>query len=151
MFSSPRNEAFRTACATESHCTLYSSWLLPCEYVNQRCHPELLFCYPQGRLGTYIADDFTFISSNLDKIARGKAAYIEGAGCFFRLTTSVEVTHLILEGNTACAVARYQLRSPKGNTDVCDVAEILTVNVDKTDSSKIFFDTKAFQDFVAQG
>jgi len=105
----------------------------------------------KGGWESYIADEFTFLSSNLDKIARGKAAYIEGAGRFFRLTTSVEIRQLVVEGNTACAVARYQLRSPKGNTDVCDVAEILTVNVDKTDSSKIFFDTKAFQDFVAQG
>ena len=43
------------------------------------------------------------------------------------------------------------MRSPKGNPGICDVAEILTVNDDKIESSKIFFDTKAFQDFVAQG
>jgi len=105
----------------------------------------------KGGWESYIADDFTFINSNLDKVARGKAAYVEGAGRFFRLTTSVELRQFIVDGNAACALARYQMRSPKGNPGICDVAEILTVNDDKIESSKIFFDTKAFQDFVAQG
>jgi len=105
----------------------------------------------KGGWESYIADDFTFVSSNLDKAARGKAPYIEGAGRFFRLTTSVEVRQLIVDGNTACAVARYRLRSPKGNVGVCDVAQILTVSDGKLNSSKIFFDTKAFDDFVSQG
>ncbi|HZQ20271.1 MAG TPA: nuclear transport factor 2 family protein [Terriglobales bacterium] len=104
-----------------------------------------------GGWESYIADDFTFVSSNLDKVAHGKAAYVEGAGRFFRLTTSVKVTQLIVDGNSACALARYHLRSPKGNQGVCDVAEILTVSGEKINSSKIFFDTKALQDFVAQG
>lgn len=104
-----------------------------------------------GGWESYIADEFTFISSNLDKVAHGKAAYVEGAGRFFRLTTSVKVKELIVDGNAACALARYHLRSPKGNVGVCDVAEILTVSGGKIDSSKIFFDTKAFQDFVSQG
>jgi len=34
----------------------------------------------KGGWESYIADDFTFVSSNLDKVARGKAPYIEGAG-----------------------------------------------------------------------
>ena len=104
-----------------------------------------------GGWESYIADDFTFISSNLDKVAHGKAAYVEGAGRFFRMTTSVEVKQFILDGNAACAVARYRLRSPKGNVGVCDAAEILTVSGGKINSSKIFFDTKALQDFVSQG
>jgi len=105
----------------------------------------------KGGWESYIANDFTFINSNLDKGARGKAAYVEGAGRFFRLTTSVEWRQLIVDGNAACALVRYQLRSPKGTPGTCDVAEILTVKDGKIDSSKIFFDTKAFQDFVAQG
>ncbi|MCL4507241.1 MAG: nuclear transport factor 2 family protein [Chloroflexi bacterium] len=104
-----------------------------------------------GGWETYVADDFIFISSNLDKIARGKAAYVDGAGRFFSATTSVEMRQMIIEGDKVCVLARYQLRSPKGNTGVCDVAEILTVKGAKLASSAIFFDTKAFADFTAQG
>ena len=105
----------------------------------------------KGGWEAYIADDFVFVNSNLDNVARGKAAYIEGAGRFFRATTSVEIRQMIIEGDTACVLARYQLRSPKGNTGVSDVAEILTVKEDKLASSTIFFDTKAFADFMAKG
>jgi ketosteroid isomerase-like protein len=105
----------------------------------------------KGGWESYIAEDFVFISSNLDKIARGKSAYVEGAGRFFRVTTAVEISQLIIDGDNACAVARYQLRSPQGNTAVCDVAEILSVKNGQLKSSTIFFDTKALQDFLAKG
>jgi hypothetical protein len=87
----------------------------------------------------------------LDKVARGKAAYVEGAGRFFSVTTSVEIKKLIIESESACVLARYRLRSPKGTTGVSDVAEILTVNNGKLTSSTIFFDSKAFQEFMARG
>ena len=104
---------------------------------------------PSGSL--YIADDFTFINSNLDKVAHGKAAYVEAAGRFFRATTAVEIKQMVIEGETACVVARYNLHSPKGNTGICDVAEILVIKNEKLTSSIIFFDTKAFADFMANG
>jgi ketosteroid isomerase-like protein len=105
----------------------------------------------KGGWESYIADDFVFINSNLDKVAHSKAAYIEGAGRFFMATTSVELRQLIIDGDKASVIASYRLRSPKGNTGVCDVAEILTVKDGKINSSAIFFDTKAFQDIMAQG
>ncbi|MCL4352945.1 nuclear transport factor 2 family protein [Patescibacteria group bacterium] len=105
----------------------------------------------KGGWEDYIADDFVFINSNLDNIAYGKKAYVDGAGRFFRVTTSVEIRQMIVEGAKACVLARYQLRSPKGNIGASDVAEILTVKGDKLSSSAIFFDTKAFEDFMAQG
>ena len=104
----------------------------------------------KGGWESYVADDFIFANSNLDKIVRGKAAYLEAAGRFFRATTSVEMRKTITEGDGACVLARYQLRSPKGKTGVCDVAEILTVKDGKISSSTIFFDTKAFFEFMGQ-
>src|SRR4029079_1303586 len=103
----------------------------------------------EGGWENFISDDFIFVNSNLDKVAHGKPAYIEGAGRFFRATTSAEIRKLIIEGDTACALVRYQLHSPKGNSGVCDVAEILTLKDGKINSSAIFFDTKAFQDFMS--
>ncbi len=104
---------------------------------------------PHGGWEAFIADNFTFINSNFDNIVQGRAAYIEAAGRFFRGTTSVEIRRMITENDQACVLARYGLRSPKGKTGVCDVAEILTVKGDKINSSAIFFDTAALANFMA--
>ncbi len=117
---------------------------------NQDAIENYFTAIHNGGWETYIADDFTFINSNLDKALHGKPAYVEAAARFFKATTSVTIRRLIIEGDNACVLARYQLRSPKGNTGTCDVAEILTVKDGKLSSSAIFFDTKAFQDFMTQ-
>jgi hypothetical protein len=98
----------------------------------------------------YIADDFAFANSNFDKVVHGKAAYIEAAGRFFKMTSGVEIKKMIVEGDSACVIARYALQSPTGNTGICDVAEILNVKGERITSSVIFFDTRAFQDFAAK-
>ena len=38
-----------------------------------------------GGWESLIAEDFVFINSNFDNVARGKAAYVTGAGRFFGL------------------------------------------------------------------
>lgn len=105
----------------------------------------------KGDWADYVADDFIFINSNLDKVTHGKEAYIQGAGQFFRATTAVEIRKSFCEGEKMALIARYQLRSPKGNTGTCDVAEFITVGDGKLTSSAIFFDTKALEAFKAQG
>lgn len=103
-----------------------------------------------GGWENYVADEFTFINNNFDKAAHSKEAYIEGAGNFFKTTTSVDVREMIIDGDKVALTARYDLRSPNGNTGVCDVAEFLTVQDGKLTSSAIFFDTKAFMEFMAK-
>jgi ketosteroid isomerase-like protein len=105
----------------------------------------------KGGWEAYVGEDFVFINSNLDKVARGKAAYLEGAGRFFKTTTGVRINRMVIDGDHVALIARYDLRSPKGATGVCDVAEFLTVKDGKLASSAIFFDTKAFAEFMAQG
>ncbi len=95
-----------------------------------------------GGWESYISDDFVFVNSNLDRKAHGKGAYIEGAGRFFRNTTGVEIRRMLIEGDEVAVVARYNVRSPKGATGVCDTAEFLTVSDGRLTSSVIFFDTK---------
>lgn len=104
-----------------------------------------------GGWESFIADDFVFVNSNLDRAAHGRAAYVEGAGRFFRATTKVEVKKLIVDGNDASVIARYQVRSPRGTTSLCDVAEVLSVRDGKIASNAIFFDTAAFREFMAAG
>jgi limonene-1,2-epoxide hydrolase len=99
---------------------------------------------------SYIADDFVFMNNSLDKVA-GKAAYLEGAGRFFQTATAVEIKQMVIEGNKAAVLARYNIRSPKGNAGTCDVAEFIAVEGDKLTSSAIFFDAKALAEFMARG
>jgi ketosteroid isomerase-like protein len=56
-----------------------------------------------------------------------------------------------MEGEKACVIVHYELLSPKGNRASSDVAEILRVKDGKIYSSTIYFDTVAFNNFMAQG
>jgi len=102
-----------------------------------------------GGWESLIADDIVFVRPS--GTTRSKAAYVEGTNRFKRVARSVEVRQLLVDGENACAVTRYTLQSPKGNTSVCDVAEILAVKDGKLSASAIFFDTAAFGEFMAQG
>ena len=104
----------------------------------------------KGGWEALVTDDFVFVNSNLDTVAHGKQAYLEGAGRFYRGSTAVEIRQLLIDGNRAAILARYQMRTPKGHTGVCDVAEFLTIDGDKLSSSAIFFDTKALADLMAR-
>ncbi|HKP95469.1 MAG TPA: nuclear transport factor 2 family protein [Fibrobacteria bacterium] len=104
----------------------------------------------KGEWESFVAEDFVFMNSNLDKVVHGKAAYLEGAGRFFKTTTAVEIRRMLVENGKAAVLARYHLRSPAGNAGTCDVAEFITVEGGKLTSSAIFFDTKALAEFMAQ-
>jgi ketosteroid isomerase-like protein len=104
-----------------------------------------------GSWEAYVADEFIFVNNNLDKVSHGKAAYLQGAGRFFKMTTGVDVRRMVIDGDNVAVIARYTLRSPKGASGVCDVAELLTVKGGKLTSSAIFFDAKALAEFMAQG
>lgn len=97
----------------------------------------------------FVAEDFTFVVNTFDRSLPGKAAYLKGAGDFFRTTTSVESIDLIVDGSRVALTARYGIRSPKGETGFCDVAEFIEVKDDKLVASSIFFDTKALGEFMA--
>ena len=104
----------------------------------------------QGGWESYIADDFTFANGNLDNTVHGKAAYLEGAGRFFRSTTAVDVRQMLIQDQQVAVLARYSIRTPKGRTGICDVAEFLTVEGGKLTASTIMFDTEAFAKLMAQ-
>ena len=82
---------------------------------------------------------------------RGKAVYIEATKRFLQTAKSVEVKHLIIEVGKACALTSYTLRSPKGNTGICLVAEFFEVAEGKIQSNEIIFDMAAFREFMAKG
>ncbi len=97
-----------------------------------------------------ISDTIRFSGTGV-KSTQGKQAYVEATARFLRGVQRSEATKTIIEGNEAWAVVRYDMRSPKGNTMLAEVVEILSVKEGKIESSVIFFDTAAFSAFMAKG
>ena len=96
-----------------------------------------------------IAEKITFTS--VGKITDTKEEYVEATSRFLQLVTSLKINEFIVEENKACITVEYSLKSPKGNTTSCEVAEVLMVRDGKIYSSCIFFDTASFNSFKAQG
>jgi ketosteroid isomerase-like protein len=96
-----------------------------------------------------IADKITFTS--VGRITYTKEEYVEATSRFLQLVTSLKINEFIVEDNKACITVEYSLKSPKGNTTSCEVAEVLMVRDGKIYSSCIFFDTASFRSFVALG
>jgi len=94
---------------------------------------------------SFLADElaFTSFASPIKRLA-GKAAYLESTKRFFAMVSSVELRSLIVDGGSACALTRYELRPPQGPGFQSDVAEIFTVKDGKIDSFGIYFDTAPF-------
>ncbi len=97
----------------------------------------------------FIAEDFIYANSFLDRVLKGKAAYVEAGSRFFSSTTSVELKQAIIEGDKVAVVARYMVKSLQGKTQEFDVAEFLTVKNGMLTSSAIFFDSMGLADFLS--
>jgi ketosteroid isomerase-like protein len=86
---------------------------------------------------------FTSFTSPIRRIS-GKAAFLKSTRGFYAMITAIEVRELIVEGNTACALTRYQLQSPQGAAFESHVAEVFGVRDDKIASFDIYFDSAPF-------
>ncbi len=104
----------------------------------------------RGDWESLLADDMRFVN-NGKALPPGKATYVEATRRFMQTAKSVELKTLVVEGDTACALASYGLVHPRGHKGVCVVAEFLTVKDGKIRSSEIVFDLAAFREFMAQG
>jgi ketosteroid isomerase-like protein len=92
-----------------------------------------------------LADDLQFTSfTSPNKRLAGKSAYLESTKRFFSMVSSVELRTLIADGDTACALTRYELRLPSGAPLQSDVAEIFTVREGRIASFGIYFDSAPF-------
>jgi ketosteroid isomerase-like protein len=98
----------------------------------------------------FVSDGIAFDGSGV-KATKGKQAYVESTNQFLRAVESSQVSEIIIDGERACVIVHYELMSPKGRRAGADVAEILAVKDGKIDSSSIYFDTAAFNAFVAEG
>jgi len=98
-----------------------------------------------GGWESFLSDGMTFTSftSPVKQVA-GKAAYLQATGRFYSTIRSVEVRDLLVAGDKACALTRYELQPPGGNAFTSDVAEIFTVKDGRIDSFTIYFDSAPF-------
>ncbi len=94
-----------------------------------------------------ISDEMLFTMGT--QTTKDKSSYVEITGRFLRAVTDANVKELIIDGNKACVLVAYDLKSPKGNTSTKDVVEILMIDGDKIAASTIFFDTEEFKRFMA--
>jgi len=99
----------------------------------------------KGRWEAFLADGMTFTSfvTPIKQVA-GKKAYLESTSRFFSMITAVEVKDLIVEGDRACALTRYQLLPPGGVAIESHVAEVFKVRDEKISSLEIYFDSAPF-------
>jgi ketosteroid isomerase-like protein len=95
---------------------------------------------------SFIADDVVFTSfiSPTSKI-EGKTAFIQATRGFYSMIKSLEVRQLVVDGDQACALTRYELQPPNGGAPfVSDVAEHFSVRDGKIVSFSIYFDTQPY-------
>ncbi len=92
-----------------------------------------------------LADDiiFTSLTSPMRQIS-GKAAYLERTKRFYSMILSFKVRDLIVDGERACALTRYELQPPQQAAFTSDVAEVFGVRDGKITSFDIYFDSAPY-------
>ncbi len=97
------------------------------------------------RWDEYLANDMVFTSyTSPVRQVTGRDAYLTSTNGFYSMIKAMEVRDLIVDGDKACALTRYQLHPPVGDPFTSDVAEIFTVANDKIDTFSIVFDSAPF-------
>ena len=94
---------------------------------------------------SFLADGIAFTSfTSPVRQVRGKAEFLEATRRFYSTIASLQVKELILDGEKACALTRYELQPPGKAPFASDVAELFTVKDGKIDSFAIYFDTAPY-------
>ena len=92
-----------------------------------------------------LSDQMTFTSfTSPVKRAAGRAQYLEATRRFYSTIGGFEVRDLLVDGDRACALTRYDIRPPAGPAFTSDVAEVFTVREDKITTFDIYFDSAPF-------
>ena len=93
-----------------------------------------------------LTDDvrFTSFTSPVRSVS-GKPAFVAATKNFYAKVAGFELRDLMVDGDRACALTRYQVRRPNSDTFSSDVAEIFTVKSGKIDSLSIYFDSVPYK------
>ena len=101
----------------------------------------------RGKSGweVFLSDDLAFTSfTSPIKHVTGKGAYIEATKRFFSMIKALEVRGILVDGQRACALTRYELQVPGGPAFESQVAELFEVSDGKIKSLEIYFDSSSF-------
>ena len=99
----------------------------------------------KGGWDTFLADDMVFTSFTAPtKQVTGRVAYLQSTKRFYSMIQALEVRNLIVDGDHACALTRYELQPPTGPAFHSDVAEVFGIRHGKIASFDIYFDTAPF-------
>ena len=92
------------------------------------------------------ADDVRFTSATSpNRQIDDRRAFVEGTKRFYSMIVSFELRELIVDGDKACGLTRYELQPPNaGPRFSSDVAEIFAVKDGKITSFAIYFDTAPY-------
>ena len=92
------------------------------------------------------ADDVIFTSfTSPTRQINDRRAFVEGTKRFYSMIVSFELRELIVDGDKACGLTRYELQAPNGSPRFSsDVAEIFVVKDGKIASFGIYFDTAPY-------
>ena len=94
---------------------------------------------------SFLADGITFTSfTSPVRQLTGKEEFLEATRRFYSTIVSCQLRDLILDGEKACALTRYELHPPGKAPFASDVAELFTVKDGKIDSFAIYFDTAPY-------
>lgn len=89
----------------------------------------------------FLSEELTNINyTNPVKRVAGRGAYLEATKRFFSMITSLETKDIVIEGEKACALTRYELQSPDGVAFESHVAEMFQVREGKIASLANCFD-----------
>ena len=64
---------------------------------------------------SFLSDDVTFTSfTTPNKGVSGRRAYLEATTRFYSMINALDIRGILVEGNKACVLTRYELRPPGG-------------------------------------
>ena len=92
-----------------------------------------------------LADDmrFTILSSPPESVTE-RSAYHERLSRFYSMMQGLEIRKIIVDGEDACVLARYELQTPGGERFESHVAEVFKVRDGKIETFDIYFDSAPF-------
>ncbi len=86
---------------------------------------------------------FTRFTSPIKRVA-GRTAYLEATKRFYSMIKTLDIKSMVVDGEKACVLTRYELQPPGGPAFETHVAEVFEVRDGKIKSFDIYFDSAPF-------
>jgi ketosteroid isomerase-like protein len=99
----------------------------------------------KGDWKTFLADEMVFTSFGTpSKQLMGRDAYVESTKRFYSMIDALEIRDILVDGDKACVLTKYDLQPPGRPIFESNVAEIFVVRDGKITSLRIYFDSAPF-------